>query len=376
MPGSLGADRPRWADLPEAGRPLARELGPMVVRWLLLAAALVVVLWFLHEVRWALLLLLTAGIGAIFLNALVTLLERRGTSRRLGVVAVLGGFLAAAALVGWLVLPRLVREVPAFLETLPGVLTGAADEIAGAFGGSPQVERQLSMWADWVLETVGGLWQYASTALGAILGSIVVLALTLFMVLEPRPLLRGYLLLLPEDWREPAVRAFTRSSRMVVGWVAANVIIGGIRGLAAYFFLEWIGVPGALLWGLLAAVTALIPRVGFYIMVIPPVLVAAAQSLQIALWTAVFLIVFDELLGNFVVPRIQAETMELHPAYILGFTVLMAFSFGVLGVLIAAPVAGMLLAHVQEFHLRGRADDARTEERVDAMLGRAPRRIP
>lgn len=355
-----------------AGRtsPGAPELGTIIARSLLLAAALVVVLWFLYQVRWALLVLLVAIIGAVFLNAAVTALERRGVSRGLGTFTVLSGLLVSTGLIGWLVLPRLMREVPRFLEILPEVVTSLAQRVSEAFGESPEVERQLSMVVSWTLESIGGLWQHASTAAGTLLLGIVVFALMLFMLLDPRPLLSAYIRLLPERWRDPAARAFARSSQMVVGWVAANVIIGGIRGVAAFFFLEWMGVPGALLWGLLAAITALVPRVGFYIMVVPPVLVAAAESLEIAMWTAIFFIVFDELLGNFIVPRVQAETMELHPAYILGFTVLMAFSFGVAGVLIAAPVAGILKAHVQEFYFAASPEDPRTDDRVRAMLSR------
>lgn len=81
----------------------------------------------------------------------------------------------------------------------------------------------------------------------AVLLTIVVMALVLYMLLDPAPLLGTYLRLMPEHLREPAARAFERFSEMIVGWGIASLIIGAIRGVAAYFFLQWIGVPGALL---------------------------------------------------------------------------------------------------------------------------------
>jgi putative permease len=353
--------------------PTIRELSRVVTRFLLTAAALVALLWFLHEVRWGVLVLLVAAILAIFLNAPVTVLERRGLSRRLAVAVVILALLVGATLLGWLILPRLAREVPRFLDLLPQLVQELAERATQAAGESPELEHQISMVITWMLETIRGMWQYANTALQALVASIVIFALVLFMLLDPRPMLATYLQLLPEDRRVEAARAFARSAKMIVGWVAANVIVGGIRGVAAYLFLQFMGVPGALLWGVLSFVTALIPRVGFYIMTIPPVLVAAADSFQTALWTAIFFIVVDEILGNFVVPRIQAETMELHPAFILGMTVLMALAFGMVGVLIAAPVAGIIKAHVEEFHLARKPPDPRVEEQVDAMLSGRPR---
>lgn len=339
-----------------------------LLRTLLWIAALVVAIWFLYHVRSGILLILVAMIVTAFLNAPVTALEKRGVGRPIAALILLMALLIVIAGLGWMIVPRLAREVPRFLELLPELATQLADRISDLAGESPELERQLEMLVAWLVDSIQGMWQYATTALEALIGGIIVVALVLFMLLNPRPILSAYIRLLPEPRREKATRAFVRASRMVVGWVSANVIVGGIRGVAAYFFLTFVGVPGALLWGVLSFVTALIPRLGFYLMTIPPVVVAAAQSFELAVWTAVFFIVFDEILGNFIAPRIYGETMELHPAYILGMTVLMALAFGVIGVLIAAPFAGIIKAHVDEFYLQHRPPTAATEALVDAML--------
>lgn len=367
-PSRSAADTPAGGVARTGPAGLAEEVGRMVPRLLVGAATVIVLLWFLHQVRVGVLLLLLALILSVLLNAPTTALEKRGLTRGVATLIVMAALLLVAGLLSWFVLPRLVREIPRFIDILPQLAADLMERVSSVAGESPELERQLSMVVSWALEYLRGLWRYLSTALEALLGAIVVLALVLFMLLDPRPLLSAYVRLLPEGRRDGAVQAFRRSSEMVVGWVAANAIVGGIRGAAAYAFLIWVGVPGALLWAILSFATALIPRIGFYLMTIPPVMVAAAESFQTALWTALFFTVLDNLLGNFVVPRIQGETMELHPAYILAVTVLMALAFGVIGVLIAAPVAGTIKAHVDEFYLKDRPEDPTTRAQVDAML--------
>lgn len=129
------------------------EVFPLIVHGLLLAAALVTILWFLHQVQRAALVLTVAVIAAVFLNGPVIWLERRGLSRKLGTWVVL---LAAAGVLGWLILPRLTEEVPRLLSLLPDLTARLADRLSSAFGDSPAVERRLSMLVMWVVDLVPG----------------------------------------------------------------------------------------------------------------------------------------------------------------------------------------------------------------------------
>jgi putative permease len=90
-----------------------------------------------------------------------------------------------------------------------------------------------------------------------------------------------------------------------------------------------------------------------------------------AVWVLVFYWVLSEFLGNFVAPKIRAETMKLNAVYILFMTLAMAYAFGLLGVLVASPVAGFLMAYFEEFYLKRQPPDPREDERLQAMLERS-----
>jgi putative permease len=155
---------------------------------------------------------------------------------------------------------------------------------------------------------------------------------------------------------------------MVVGWMLANAIMGGIKAVAAFFFLTYMEVPGAIVWSFLALFAALIPRLGFYLMSIPPVVVALTVSPSTALWTLLFFWALSEFLGNFVAPRVQGEIMEMHAAYLLFMTLAFGLAFGLLGVLVAAPAAGFLKVFYEEFYLNQQPDDPQLDEHVEQMM--------
>lgn len=347
---------------------LGNELYRGLSRALLLGTGLVVALWFLYEIRRGLLLLIVAVVLAMALNAPVTWLERRGVPRGGAVAGVFLALIALGAGLAWLVLPRLVSEVPRFLEEIPQLVTDLAARLSNAFGDHPEVERQLSNVVQMVLQAVGGVWQYATGLVMSLLLVIILMGLVLFLLADPRPLIAGYLRMMAPDRRPAAARALARSSRMVVGWVGANVILGGIKAVASVLFLTWMGIPGAVLWSVVSFFGALVPRIGFYVMAVPPVLVALSIDFQTALWVGLFYWILSELLGAVIAPRIQGETMQLHPAYLLFMAIALALPFGLVGVLVSAPVAGFLKAYFDEFYLAGRPEVEPADTRVEAIL--------
>jgi putative permease len=361
-----------------AERPLVSgfgsELFHTLARILYLAAGLGVLIWFLFTIQRVLLVFILALILALAINAPVTALERRGVKRGLGLLLVMLALSGVGAGLGWLVVPRLVQEIPRLTEEVPAMVEGLARQVSSIFGENPEVDRQISRLLDWILDAARGLWQHVGALAAVVVLSLFVVAMVLYMVANPRPLLSGYVRAMPPHLREPAARAFARGSRMVVGWVASNVILGGIKAVASFIFLTIMGIPGAIIWSVLALFSALIERLGFYIMAIPPVVVAFAVDPVNAVWVLLFYWVLSEFLGNFVAPKVRAETMKLNAVYILFMTLAMAYAFGFLGVLVAAPVAGFIKAYFDEFYLNRQPPDPEEERRLEKMLARDPER--
>jgi putative permease len=344
---------------------------------ILLAAGVVALLWVMLRITWVLLFFTLAMVLALALNAPVTWLERRGTPRLLATLGVFSLVLGLLALLGWMIGPPLVREVTALIELLPVQAQILADRVAALVSDYPDLEQQLRIdgqtaqqFVPWVLSTLREIWYYGLSLLILLVLGLVLFGVVLYMVLDPRPLLAGYISAFPPHLRGAAVRAFTRASQMVVGWVYASTIISAMKAVPAFFFLSWVGVPGALVWAVFTFFADLVPRLGFYLMIVPPTLVALSIDPRTALWVFLFYWGISEILGNFVAPRIQASTMNLHAVFLLFVTLAMVAAFGVIGAIIASPVAGFIKAYYEEFYLARVPRDAHVEQRVENILDR------
>jgi predicted PurR-regulated permease PerM len=343
------------------GGPAPRRLLPSYMAMVLAAGSIVVLLWFLQKIVTALLLLFLALVVAIALAAPVDWLVRRGLGRRPAAGLVLLAFFATVGLVGWLVIPQLARQVVALVNSLPQLIGQIDDQIArllvrypelqGLVQAHPGTSQNFGPAALNVFRGVGG---FSLSLLGAVALLVVFLSTVVYTVLDPRPVLRGYLGSLPVHYRAQGMRAYRRAARAVVGWTEASLILGLIEFVAVFAFLTWMEVPGALVWAALAFFAEFIPRIGGYIMAFPPIVVSLTQGPMTAVWVALFYLASNELLGNLVAPRIRGQTMRIHPVMLLFFTLAFALAFGLLGAIVATPAAAFFSAFYSEFYMKRR----------------------
>lgn len=343
---------------------------------LLLVAGLLALLWFLFEIREVLLLLLFAASVAIIINSPVTWLEKKGLNRLGALFLVFGLIIAVLALLAWLLVPRLAAEAVALIRNLPDYADNLRDWFLGFIAQYPGLEESLGIdtadISDAGLSFVGlilrPLGRYSFSLLGWLALIIFLTSTVLYMVAYPLPLLRTYQQLLPPARREDGVRAFVSASRMIVGWIRANVIAGALEAVAVALVLSLLNVPGALLWAVLAFFAELVPRLGLYLMAIPPTLVAFSVDPLKAVWVVLFFIALDQTIGNLVLPRVQKQTMDMHPVLMLFAILALAAAFGVVGALLATPLAAIVKAFYQAFYLDHQDPDPLLERRVQQML--------
>lgn len=340
---------------PDTPAPRARSswLGFVVA-----AAAAVAALWFLQKILTALLLLFLVLVIGIALSAPIGWMKRRGLNPRMASAAVLTLFFATVALVGWLVIPRVAAQLVVLFERLPDLVIRLNGQIVELLDRNPELQRlvagsggipDFSPAAFGLFEGVGTI---SLGLLGGLALIIIFLSGLISVVQRPRPLLRAYVGSLPRRHRAAGVRAYRRFARAIVGWAKASVIIGAVEFVLVYLFLSWMDVPGALVWAALAFFVEFIPRIGNYLMAIPPVLVALTMGPMTAIWVLLFYFVMSEIMGAFVNPRIGGAQMALHPLLLLFFALAFALAFGLLGALVSAPAAALFAAYYSEFYMK------------------------
>jgi len=334
---------------------------PLFASWLgfvLAAAAAVVALWFLAQIVVALLLLFFAVVVAIALSAPVAWFERRGLSQRAAASLTLLLFFGTIALLGALVIPRLAAQIALLANQLPDFVNRIDGQIAAFLGRYPDLSHYSGggSFTRAVLpspaELFRGLGGVSLSLLGGVALAIIFFSSVAYVVLDPKPLLRAYLGSLPRAYLPAGMRAYRRASHSVIGWTKASFVIGAIQAVAVFVFLSLMNVPAALVWAALAFFADFIPRIGGYVMALPPIVLALTVGPMTAIWVGVYYLVSNEILGSVVAPKIRGATMQLHPVLLLFFTLAFALAFGLLGAIVATPAAAFFSAFYSEFYLK------------------------
>ena len=340
-----------------------------------LAAGLFVALWFIHEILQVILLFFFAIVFTIVLNAPVTWLERKNVRRTLASLIVFFSVLLCLGLLGWMVIPKMVIQVKLLVANLPNYLDNLNKRISDWLGdhGNDQQKAETMSNAITALPPVSSIvnsvGQYSIQLFKNFLLMIFFFCLVVYMLIRPRPLLEIYLSFFPDTKKDKAAEAFSYASVMTIGWMWSNIIAGAIRAVIVWFFLYFMGIPGVWVWAGVTFFAELIPRIGFYIMAVPPILIAFAISPVTALWVAIFYIVSDEIIGDFVIPRIRSSTMKIHPVFILIMIVAMSAAFGIMGAFIATPLAAFIKAYYETFY-RKKLEEEKHDKNIDRMLYR------
>lgn len=340
-----------------------------------LTAGIIILLWFMFKILNVLLLLLFAIVLVLIINHPVTWLEKKKVKRGWASLIIFGIIFLCLFGLGWSIGPKVSEQFSGLINNLPDYAKNLSETTASWFSNYPKIQESIkidsesiSEWMPSIPSTLVRVGNFSLSLIGGLVVMIVFFSMVIYAVIKPRPLVELYLSAFPPFKRDKAANALSKTSVMLVGWFKANLIGGSIEAVLVTAFLTIMDVPGAWVWGALALFAELVPKIGFYIMSIPPVLVALSVDPTTAIWVAVFFLALNEVMGDFVMPRLRSSTMNIHPVSTLFLLLAMGTAFGFVGALMATPFAAIIKAFYEEFYLSQFKDDKLMEERIDTVI--------
>ena len=350
---------------------LYRQLAKVVF----LAAGVIMLLFLIYKMISVVLLVLFAFVLAVAINKPITNLEKRNVKRVWATTIVFVLILLSFILIGVFAGPKIDGQISVLLSNLPLYTTQASHTVSSWFSSYPELQQEikldpakLSSLLPSIPKTLMQVGSLSLSILAQLLVVIVFVSMVAYMVTSPKPMFELYLLSFPPTKRDKATVAFTRISMMISGWMRSILIGGSINAVAATIFLNIMGVPGAFVWGALAFFTEFIPRIGFFIKAIPPILIALSVNGTTAVWVTVFYLASDELMADFIMPKVRSNTMKIHPVAILFAVMAMGVAFGFIGILLATPLAGIIKAYYEVFWVNKFEDDKLMNQRIQIMM--------
>jgi len=135
----------------------------------------------------------------------------------------------------------------------------------------------------------------------------------------------------------------------LVGRFASMIIVGILIGMGL-----WIaGIDLALALGIISAILSFIQFIGPIISYIPAVLIGFAQNSTMALYVTIIFLVVQSIESYLLTPMIEKRVVSLPPALVIVMQFAMGFLFGIFGVLLASPIAVVIIILIQLIYIRG-----------------------
>jgi predicted PurR-regulated permease PerM len=326
---------------------------PRTVFLVLGIAVLFVLVLLLGYLAWQVLSwILIAILLAAALNPAVEWFEQRGLTRGWAATVVFALALVVLTVIGSLVIPPLVRQVNDFIDAVPDFI----DDLTAGRGplGFLQDDYQIVDRIRAAIQREGPLGVLGLSApvldivrsvITVVAGTITVIFLTFFMLLEGPRTLNQLLGMLPESARPRYERVGRDIYRTISGYVSGNLFISVVAGTLATIVLFAVGSEFAIALGLLVAILDLIPLAGATLAAILVSTVVLIETDWIrCLVVIAFFIGYQQFENHVLQPLVYGRTVQLSPLAVLCAVLIGAQLAGILGALLAIPVAGSLLA--------------------------------
>jgi len=331
-----------------------------VARTTLVVVGVLAGLLVLYRLREVVGLVVVAVFIAVALAPAVDPLVRRGVPRALAIalayLAILGGLFGLVLVLA----PPVVDEVEQFVRQAPGYVTDIRDSESlrrydNRYGITDRLGEQANRLPRALDDAAGELESVTVGVFKRMFELITVLTMAFFLLLDA-PRITGFLfgrLRLGDEQRARALAA--DASRAVGGYVAGSAAIAALAGLVSFAAMTVLGLPVSVPLAVLMAFCALIPLVGSAIGAAPIALVAALHSFPEALlaWVA-FFVVYQQAESRLLGPFVYRRTVDLHPLLAIVAVLAGASLLGILGALLAIPVAAIVQILVKDWwRLRG-----------------------
>ena len=331
------------------------------VHTILLIAAVVALAWALTSIAKVLLMVFVSVFSVAVLLPVASFMEQRFRwSRKLSATVLVVGTFVVIGVVLLVLVQAISGAVRGFSHNLPYIVAKVRHSEVGNFvnGGSDSLDTLRTHASDitnGVGKASGGIVHVGTSAFGAVTLTLSVIFLTLFGLIE-EPRVRDWTgNLLYRDKRERYLRVTDRiiqtTSRYMLGNLAISVVCGTVYGITAVI----LGLPYPLALAVIAGILDLIPNIGATTAGIIIAIVALSVSVQALIVFVIVIVVYQQIENYILQPTIIGKA-----AQVSGFTVLvsvLAFGalFGLIGAIIAVPIAAGIQIVVEELTAARRA---------------------
>jgi predicted PurR-regulated permease PerM len=305
---------------------------------------------------------------------------RRGTATAVILVGVFVGFLVFVIAIGTLVGQQIatllgdsekyVNRTVNFLNDNFGTHINATQVITSINDPEGSVQR-------FIRSQQGKVVDLSVAALGVLVKGLSVLLFTFYLVADGPKMRRAICSRLRPDRQRRVLSGWELAIDKTGGYLYSRALLAGLSAFFHWVLFQAIGIQAPVAMAMwVGIISQFLPVVGTYIAGALPVLVQFVDSPPKALIILIFVILYQQVENYFLLPRITARTMDLHPAIAFGSAIAGGAILGAVGAVLAIPAAAMAQAVISNFGERHEVIDSHLTSMMPGKhLSRRSRRI-
>jgi predicted PurR-regulated permease PerM len=203
------------------------------------------------------------------------------------------------------------------------------------------------------------VFNYVRSAAAAVAGVIAILFMIFYMLADAERLRNLFLLIYPTDERADKRRMLNRMASRMSSWLSGQLLLAGIIGATTFVAFTLLRIPYALPLAIIAAIGEMVPVIGPIVGALPALAIAVLSS-PWQFWSVlVFAILLQKFENLFIAPKVLSKKLSISPLAIFIAFMMGASLLGIVGAIMAIPVAAILQVTFEEAFV------ARRERRFD-----------
>jgi predicted PurR-regulated permease PerM len=311
----------------------------LVITVLLTMAAL----WAVTSLTGVIVLIVLALLMAVVLSDLASWLERRGVGHGIAALISIVAVLLVIGFVLAITIPPLVRELDAFFSNLPRISESLRTRLAGNPGLYNALEKKIQDLRRDPTGIMTGAFHFGWGLATNIFAGVLMLTLTLYFLIDGERTRASVLRHTPRKYRQRVDATMVGSAQVIKAYFIGRSIISAIYAVFTFVLLMVLHVPYAIVFAALGFFLSAIPNIGSLLATVLPSLVALAdRGITIAIVVAASLLAYQQLENNYIQPRILSNKLNVSPIATMIGVLAGGKLLGVVGVILAVPVVGML----------------------------------
>jgi predicted PurR-regulated permease PerM len=300
-------------------------------------------LWVVTSLTGVILLIVLSLLMAVVLSDLAGWLERRGVGHGIAALISIVAVLLVVGFVLAITIPPLVTELDEFFSNLPRI----GERLRTRLAGNPGLYQALaSKIEDLRRDPTGimtGAFHFGWGLATNVFAGILMLTLTLYFLIDGARTRASVLRHTPRKYRERVAATMTGAAQVIRAYFIGRSIISAIYAVFTFVLLMVLHVPYAIVFAALGFFFSAIPNIGSLLATVVPSLVALAdRGITTAIVVAAALLAYQQLENNYIQPRILSDRLNVSPIATMIGVLAGGKLLGVVGVILAVPVVGML----------------------------------